>query len=226
MKIFDISPGYLSNDMLVREHDAIHAVLSAGSEPVAEAGLGAEQQRWKGCLGNLAVRHNITIAEMALRNLPHDADLDIDESQQNWPTDFQMAPGEQFGLLSSDNSEARIPVPRTVEALWQQHSLSVAARSPILSKAIANAAENDKISFGELALLLTTTLRSAPSAGRIENVVQQMWQLAAATDGNAVDPHRAGALEQLQKIVVANSIATLLETTALGEFAWWIQHSA
>lgn len=137
MRVWDVHPGYLSRTRLLGEHREIHALWVVITEEKRGYSSHPETMRWRGHLGELYRRHELVVAEMALRGYKHKSPLKevtrgeyrIDASKE--PLSFVDRPYRQFGLLEDKYRGAesgRIPLPGNGYAFWAHHKYSVMAR--------------------------------------------------------------------------------------------------
>lgn len=161
MRVWDVSPGYLSDASLLGEHVEVHAVFSILAGGKAGYARHPEVLRWKGRLAALHRRHDWLCAEMAVRGFVHRSPLPAPARSPAWPTAFLLPPLDQLRLLRrkyGGRSRGRLRLPRIPETLWRQHELSVLARGRGLHAALRRRMRHN-LSMDELALRLVLVLR-------------------------------------------------------------------
>ena len=158
MRIWDISPAYLNRGSLLGEHRELHGLLSIHVNGKKGYSRHPETMRWQGFLGTLALRHEMLVAEMRLRGYEHHSPLPIEPSWDGYPI-YIDNPAQQFALLREKyvgREAGRIPLPESVEQLWQQQRLLVLARDKTLyAEIVENLAD---FGFEYLAEKLTRVL--------------------------------------------------------------------
>lgn len=170
MRIWDISPGYLSRSSLLGEHRELHGLISIHINRKKGYSRHPETIRWTNTLGALAFRHELLVEEMRLRGYKHHSPLSVARSVESFPA-YLDEPAEQFSLLQkkyADQKQGRIPLPHDVQELWQQHLYSVLARGE------ENFLELEKMlgqcSFAWLAEKLVQILRQPPTKTELNKV--------------------------------------------------------
>ncbi len=140
MRVWDVHPGYLSRTRLLGEHREIHALWVVITEEKRGYSSHPETMRWRGHLGELYRRHELVVAEMALRGYRHKSPLKevlqkeyrgSREGASKGPLLFLDRPCRQFGLLEDKyrgTESGRIPLPGYGYAFWAHHKYSVMAR--------------------------------------------------------------------------------------------------
>lgn len=225
MRVWDVSPGYLSRQSLLGEHRELHAVYTILTQGKRGYAQHPETLRWNGALGGLVARHAHLVAEMHLRGYTDRTPLDAPPPVV-WPATFVTPPHEQFERLRAKyggRDAGRIPIPRRPHQIWAHHKYSVMARSPALYRALGRAvsAMGARASLRDLAHVLTLALRIPPQARRLLNALEHMWghvaDHATASERRAA---RGGAAELLRTTqAVAGRVGEpyLMASTALAE---------
>lgn len=229
MRIWDIDPGYLNRQSLLGEHRELHGIVSIIVNGKKGYAKHPETVRWSGYGWALHMRHRQLAGEMALRGYSDKSPVITCSSKGQWPEVYLDSPERQFGLLRekyTDREEGRIPLPRSVQHLWAQHKYSVLARNPELYRKIGRDVAAKAIECGALSMLLTTVLREPPTVGGIGNAVQHMWGYVShmppeCRADTAGWPLRR-LLAEVQQRAMANGVAYLVESTALGELMVWL----
>lgn len=227
MRIWDIPPGYLARQQLLGEHRELHGLFNIIGGNKRGYARHPETLRWVGHLPALALRHELLVAEMALRGYRHRSPLPGVPGAVRWPGSFIDPPHRQFVLLGNkyaDGRTGRIPLPMNTQQLWAQHKYSVMARDPALYRelgpAVAHGRYRDDIEA--LALLLTETLRRPPPPGRLVNALQHMWGHVAQRAGETAPEDAAAMLAVIRREAERQGNAYLLHATALSELAVWL----
>lgn len=232
MRVWDVNPGYLNRQSLLGEHREIHAlfvILAQGGQGYAKH---PETARWRGHLGALAMRHDLVVAEMALRGYRHRSPAPQSATAEDWPESFVDSPADQFARLLGKyrgREEGRIPLPLTAQELWAQHKYSVLARDPKAYREIgARLARLGRTSGVErLSEELAKFLRSTPSPGGIRNAVEHLWgyvsgfaspEERAALEA-ALRDEPVGVLFLIHRLAVQFQVSYVLGSTALSDLA-------
>jgi hypothetical protein len=230
VRVWDVSPGYLSRQSLLGEHRELHgvyAILTQGKRGYAQH---PETRRWAGALSGLIVRHAHLVAEMRLRGYADRTPL-VPLAGVVWPATLVTPPHEQFAILRKKYAGAqvgRIPLPRRAQQIWAQHKYSVLARSPTLYREVgrALASARPRTSLPELAHALTLALRVTPDPGPLVNALEHMWGHIA--DHATSDERRAARTGVGELLRTIQSVATrvgepyLMASTALGELGAYV----
>lgn len=231
MRIWDIHPGYLSNQSLLGEHRELHGIVSIISHGRQGYARHPETVRWAGCGWALAQRHRFLRAEMALRGFVDKTPVRLRANSGAWPGVYIDAPSRQFELLAEKyrHKEAgRIPLPINAQALWAQHKYSVLARDPRRYRAMGRrvAGMRRKSGFDQLALELTELLRMRPDPGRAMNALQHMWgyisEYASTSNGEPASMSPRSLLNEIQALLARYPQAYLSSSTALSDLAAWM----
>lgn len=228
MRVWDLSPGYLSRGSLLGEHRELHGLHSILVNGKKGYSAHPETLRWAGALGGLVERHNQLVAEMALRGYVDRTPLAQLEKEPAWPAVFIDAPGDQISILRakySGKEGGRIPLPSDAQQLWAQHKYSVMGRSPERAGTIGRELTElgPKANPAKLAADLVTILRERPSRGRLANAVEHMWgHVRSSASPEEVLLAGTGVAEMLQltqRLAMRNGDKYLLESTALSDLA-------
>lgn len=230
MRVWDVSPGYLSRQRLLGEHRELHAVYAILTQGKLGYARHPETLRWSGALGGLVARHAQLVAEMRLRGYTDRTPL-APAVPVHWPRIFVTPPHEQFALLREkygDGDAGRIPLPRSPQQLWAHHKYSVMARDPAAYRRIgrAVAAMAPRASIAELALSLTLALRAAPEPARLGNALEHMWghvvDRATADERRAAREGAAALLSTIRVVTLRTRERHLMASTALGELGAYV----
>jgi hypothetical protein len=227
VRVWDVSPGYLSRQSLLGEHRELHAIYVILTEHRAGYARHPETLRWTNALGGLVARHAQLVAEMRLRGYTDRSPLSAPRSC-TWPVTFVTPPHQQFVLLRAKyggSDSGRIPLPRSPQQLWAQHKYSVLARSPDVYRRFGRvvSAMGSRQSLRELAHALTLALRLTPSPGGLLNALEHMWGHVA--DRATVDERReahssaAALLSVTQQVAMRVGEPYLVASTALSDLA-------
>jgi hypothetical protein len=228
VRVWDVSPGYLSRQSLLGEHrelHGVHAILVHGKRGYARH---PETRRWAGALGGLGRRHRQLVAEMRLRGYVDRTPLGRARGRAAWPRTFVTEPAGQLALLRDKYAggvQGRIPLPRTAQQLWAQHKYSVMARSPATYAALGRrvARARPGAPLADLARDLVLLLREAPPPGRLASAVEHMWgHVRCQATADDVAAARRGAwpmLARTQALALRVGEPYLLASTALGDLA-------
>jgi hypothetical protein len=196
MRVWDISPGYLSRTSLLGEHRELHGLISIHINQKKGYSRHPETMRWTNTLGALAFRHELLVAEMRLRGYKHHSPLSIAPGTTDFPP-YIDAPAKQISLLCAKydgKQQGRTPLPRDKQELWQHHCYSVLARSEDTFLELER--NKEQFSFGRLAEKLVEILRQPPGKTEFHKAV-------ALLGGLSPDQQRA--------------------TTFLGEMSYWMK---
>jgi hypothetical protein len=219
MRIWDVSPGYLSRGSLLGEHSELHAILAILEQGKSGFARHPETMRWRGHLPALRLRHDILAAEMALRGY-RDLSRVRRARRARWPSHYIDSPAEQFALLRRKYAGAetgRIPLPRSNQELWAAHKYSVLARDQATYRAIGRTVARLRrgTPLDALALDLVELLRRPPGEGHLENAILHMW-------GHLETGIARPSFAALQRLALERREPYLATSTALSEFAVWL----
>lgn len=227
MRVWDLSPGYLSRQSLLGEHRELHGIYNIITGQKQGYSRHPETMRWVRALPALRLRHALLAEEMALRGYTDRTPLASRRASCRWPG-FVTEPVDQIALLRSkygDVLSGRIPLPTGAHQLWAQHKYSVLARDQGAYREIGRAVARLRrgASMDALARDLVAALRVVPPAGSLVNALQHMWGYVAA---DAEASHRllteqgtAGLMQAVQALAMTVREPFLLSSTALGELA-------
>ncbi len=233
MRIWDVNPGYLNRQSLLGEHRELHGIVSILSNKKKGYSNHPETLRWVDFGWALRKRHELIVAEMAFRGYQDKSPVNLCGNIGIWPSKYIDEPNEQFIILGDKYKKkepGRIPLPINSQNLWSQHKYSVLARDPVLYSLIGKevSKNNSKQYFGELALLLTETLRKIPQRGGVLNTLQHMWgHVSEFSDlrGHEIESLGiADLLKEIQKLVLIAKNDYLINSTALSELKVWVDN--
>jgi hypothetical protein len=227
MRIWDVSPGYLSRQSLLGEHRELHGmynILTMGKRGYSRH---PETIRWVGCLSGVRRRHAQLVAEMALRGYVDRTPLHR-ATRVRWPDVFVTTPADQYVLLGikyGDKDAGRIRLPRNCQELWAHHKYSVMARDPAAYRTIGRRVARLRrgADSGPLAEELVQALRADPPRPRLINALEHMW--GYVSDVATVEERRAAATSAKALLMTTREIALrvrqpyLVSSTALSELA-------
>ena len=231
MRIWDISPGYLSRQSLLGEHrelHGLHAIVSQGKDGYSRH---PETLRWTRALSGLAWRHAHLAAEMTLRGYVDRTPLLRRRGRVRWPDRFVTPPADQFSLLGGKYAGmhlGRIPLPRNAQELWAHHKYSVMARDPAACRDIGRAVARtrSKEAMFDLAAELVVILREVPVEGRLLNAVEHMWghvrRWSIPGEWSSVQQDPAPLLALTQVLARRHQEAFLMASTSLSELAVYV----
>lgn len=219
MRIWDVSPGYLSRGSLLGEHSELHAILAIIEQRKAGFARHPETMRWRGHLAALRLRHDILCAEMALRGY-RDLTPVRRSRRARWPSRYLESPAEQLALLGrkyAAREAGRIPLPRSNQELWAAHKYSVLARDQATYRAIGRTVSRLRrgAPLDALALELVELLRRPPGEGDLENAILHMW-------GHLETGVARPSFAALQRLALERGEPYLTTSTALSELAVWL----
>ena len=228
MRVWDVDPGYLNRQSLLGEHAEIHAVFSILANNKAGYARHPETLRWRNKSEALAHRHARVVSEMQLRGYGHHSPVES-AGWPVWPDRYVDTPARQFAILRAkyvDREQGRIPLPSTVENLWEQHRFSILARDPLYcsQKEQMLALCQDGTCFHKLATALVCMLRRRPPSGPLGMALDLMWDRVAvwAKLGYRGELDRPEAMiVGIRELAVEHQVLPLLESTALSELAAW-----
>ena len=230
MRVWDVSPGYLSRQRLLGEHRELHGLHNIISKHKRGYSRHPETVRWVESLSGLAWRHAHLAAEMRLRGYVDRTPL-VAPPLATWPEVFITEPADQFALLwrKYDGSESgRIALPRNASELWAQHKYSVMARDPQACRRFGRAVARmtKRQSVDDVVRELTLLLRQPPSRARLVNALEHMWghvsKLATPAEARAARAGSAELLSWTQSLARRHGERVLLASTALGELGAYV----
>ena len=226
MRIWDLDPGFLNDKSLLGEHRELHGIASILINNKKGYSRHPETLRWRGCLGALAVRHQLLVAEMELRGFNHRSPLRITGQPLVWPEIWINSPGEQYQILSQKyrhRPPGRITLPVNEQGLWARHKYSVMARDYNAYRHYGSQVARKQIVYPELAKELVVWLRTPPTSSAFRNSLLHMWGYVSGL--SAKSPETLSLAQQLSEIQSVAMRATgpqyLKLSTALGELAYW-----
>lgn len=226
MRIWDIDAGFLNSRSLLGEHRELHGIYSIITNDKKGYSKHPETLRWKFFPGSLVKRHDMLVAEMKLRGFKHQSPIRARSLREDWPPSFLDEPYRQYEILKEkyrNKSPGRIDLPDTTDKLWASHKYSVMARDYNLYKKIGPAVALNRITFPELSLELTSILRSEPPDRLLENTLLHMWGYISQFTGKPPDHSLSALLYNIQKLSFMHTVTYLIQSTALGELACWIE---
>lgn len=225
MRIWDVPPGYLNRGNLLGEHRELHAVYAVIFHGKKGYSRHPETQRWRGCIGGLIRRHQALVAEMTLRGYRHKSFLLDPDRAPVFPRGFIDPPHRQYALIREKCQAAgrgRIPIPETADQMWRQHRFSVSARDETVFQTIERGFQRQPrekdLRFAPLAETLVHLLRRSPTRNGLLRALGDMEAEAGILPGNSEPADR---LRRLQTAAVAETIDSILETTAISELSIW-----
>lgn len=233
MRVWDIHPGYLSDQSLLGEHREVHAVHTIIVQNKRGYAHHPETMRWRGSLGVLRVRHQMIVAEMDLRGFGHHSPMGGPPDKDRWPQRFIDPPARQLAVLARKygcEKSGRIPLPRDVQQLWAQHKYSMLARDPARYREVGRWVSNRPriTEIDSLMSELVRTIRSEPPKNRLYNAVEHLWGYVkdfvdVGEPGHGGDPFVL--MRRIQELVLQHRVRYLMESTALSDLAAWVSVS-
>lgn len=223
MRIWDISPGYLNRASLLGEHRELHGLASIHINQKKGYSRHPETMRWKHYLPALAMRHELLVAEMQLRGYQHHSPLPIEAGTEKWP-DYLDAPAIQIKKLREKyiaKESGRIPLPHTLQELWEHHRFSVMARDTGKYRLYERKSPN--FEFDEFLNEINETIRREPRQSDVENTIEKMWQCLKPNSN--IELSTKNKFQKLQQIAKEEENKKLLHTTALTELSLWLHES-
>jgi hypothetical protein len=228
MRIWDINPGYLNSDSLLKEHLKVHETVSVLTSRTNRIQSDREIIRWTGFGWALKKRHQIIVAELALRGYADISPVLTRSGKGLWP---EINADDLFIQLEmlAENESGRIPLPINAQQLWSQHKYSVLARDHNLYKRIGKkvAGMRRNADFSDLAVQLTRVLEQPPSEGGMRNALQHMWGHVTGEDESSrsdiVERPPGKLLKEIQHRAVETNEPYLMASTALSELMAWMQ---
>jgi Pyrimidine dimer DNA glycosylase/Protein of unknown function (DUF1722) len=231
VRVWDVSPGYLTRQSLLGEHRELHGlhnIVALGRTGYARH---PETLRWVRALSGLAWRHRHLSAEMRLRGYTDRTPLPLSRGRAVWPDVFIDEPVDQFRLLRAKyagRAAGRIPLPRSAQELWAHHKYSVLARDPgayrQFGRLVSRLRRGSPLAV--LAADLVAALRRPPAEKVLVNAVEHMWghvNQAAGPDEKAMTRRSVAAwLAVTQALAVREREPFLLASTALGELSAYV----
>lgn len=184
MRVWDIHPGYLSNQSLLGQHAEIHAIYSVISQAKPGYSFHPETVRWKERLADLATRHDLTAKEMFLRKYNHASPIAYhNETGSSSIQTYVDSPTKQIQILrekyARKSQSGRIPLPRNGSQFWAHHKYSVMARGyqyyKEIQRELKNAKDQPINEEDQLIANILSLMEKTPSPGGIRNVVDHLW---------------------------------------------------
>ena len=230
MRIWDVSPGYLSRQSLLGEHRELHGLVNILVNGKKGYSRHPETLRWMGCATGLSRRHAALAAEMRLRGYEDRTPIMVADEAARWPGLFITAPSRQFSLLRgkyAGTRAGRIRLPSSMQQLWAQHKYSVLARDPVAYRSIGSrVAGPRRITMDELAAELVGFLRAEPPPGRLTTAVEHMGGYvrrgADLSERRFAEQSAANMLGVIQQLAWRHGEPYLLSSTALSDLAQFV----
>jgi len=232
MRIWDINPGYLNRGSLLGEHRELHGIVSIIAYGKKGYSRHPETIRWLGYGWALKQRHRLLAREMALRGYRDKSPVLTNSNKEKWPEIYIDDPAQQYRILEMkyrDKEQGRIPLPQNQQQLWSHHKYSVLARDVNRYREIGREVSRLKTheDYRNLAMELTSLLRTPPSVGGLKNALQHMWGHVAGPILDATnDPVESWSLQRLAAEIQYRTITLrepyLLVSTALSELTAWL----
>lgn len=231
MRIWDVSPGYLSRQILLGEHRELHGLVSVLVNKKMGYARHPETLRWVGYEWAIKIRHQMISKEMQLRGYTDKTPVLLRSNQGEWPTEYIDTPFEQLEILKEKyrNKEGgRLVLPKNAQHMWSQHKYSILARDHNLYKKIGRDLVGIRRNedFSEFADLLSKNLRAPPSEGGIRNALQHMWGYVSSYSGFNTLENKTDSLSHLlsqtQRYSIKLNQPYLMNSTALAELGVWI----
>ena len=231
MRIWDINPGYLNRQSLLGEHRELHGIVSIIVNSKKGYSSHPETLRWVNHGWALKRRHDLLVAEMALRGYSHQSPVTTRRNKDTWPDVMIDEPHRQLQILKKKyigKEQGRIPLPENAQQLWAQHKYSVMARDVNLYKRLGKriSAIRPGDGFLELADMLSARLKTPPEFSGIRNALQHMWGYLPdhAVPRTGIENWTLKKLMKvIQRTVMEHGEPYLLVSTALSELDVWIE---
>lgn len=219
MRVWDLSPGYLDRGSLLGEHRELHGLLAIIEQGKRGYARHPETMRWRGHLGALRRRHDLLVAEMALRGYRDRSPVGRGRAG-SWPTLYIDPPAGQIAILAgkyAGREGGRIRLPRSNQELWAAHKYSVLARDQATYRAIGRLVSRLRRGsrLDDLALELVELLRTPAAGGPLENAILHMW-------GHVRQAGARPSFARVQRLAIERQEPYLLGSTALSELAVWL----
>lgn len=228
MRIWDVSPGYLTRQSLLGEHREIHALFAVLSEKKKGYSRHPETLRWIGRLGGVKKRHDMLVAEMKIRGYKHHSPIDIEKAPA-FPIDMVDSYEEQIKLLKKKykaKTQGRIPLPKHAQEMWAHHKFSVMARDITIYENIGKAL-TDKSEIKKLehyAQLFYEMLLSPPrNDGMVRNAVEHMWGYVSKYNESNMPSDTKELLLKIAELAFKNSVTYITNSTAISDLLYYLE---
>lgn len=231
MRVWDVSPGYLSRQSLLGEHRELHGLHSILLENKKGYSRHPETLRWVGCLSGLTRRHSSLVAEMSLRGYTDRSPISDGAEQIHWPETFVTPPAMQYDLLAAKyagRDQGRIPLPSSAQELWAHHKYSVMARDPAAYRRLGPriARMRRGADMTALAEELVHFLRRDPPAKHLLNALEHIWghvsKMANAAEKRAARVSPGDLFFTTRALATQMNEPYLMASTALSDFALYV----
>jgi hypothetical protein len=228
VRIWDISPAYLSRGSLLGEHRELHGLVAVVEKGRLGYARHPETLRWRRHLAALRVRHELLAAEMRLRGYVERTPLPCRRWRCAWPSTFLDSPARQLALLAekyAGRAGGRLALPCSNQELWAAHRYSVLARDQSRYRAIGRRVARLRrgAPLEPLATELTLLLRRPPEPGELENAVLHMWGHVRGPSERARPATLAELFREIQRRALAQGEPFLTGSTALSELGVWLR---
>ena len=220
MRIWDISPGYLNRASLLGEHRELHGLASIHINNKKGYSRHPETMRWKEVLPALAMRHELLVAEMKFRGYKHHSPLLLEAGTEKWPN-YLDKPALQIELLREkyiSKEPGRIPLPHTLQELWEHHRFSVMARD--IGKYRLNEKKLPNFAFDDFLEEINEIIRRKPGQSDLESAIEEIRRTLGLKSNSNFDLKEN--FQEIQKRAKKEENIKLLHTTALTEFSIWL----
>lgn len=225
MRIWDIDAGYLNDKSLLGEHRELHGIISIVHNGKRGYSRHPETLRWSHVLKTLVIRHSLLVEEMSLRGFKHHSPLKRITGKTTWPSVFIDEPDRQYKILKKKyvgKRIGRIPLPNTIYDLWAHHKYSIMARDYNAYKEFGRLVAGNKVEFAKLSHQLVSYMRMMPAKGSLTNTIFHMWgYVSRYSSVNPTEMPLGKLFAEIQILALAHSATYLIQSTALGELAYW-----
>jgi len=226
MRIWDIDAGFLNSPSLLGEHRELHGIYSIITNDKKGYSKHPETLRWQMFPGSLVRRHDMLVAEMKLRGFNHHSPITKRSFREEWPPSFLDEPHRQYKILKEkyrNKSPGRIDLPDTIHKLWASHKYSVMARDYNIYKKMGSMVALNRMTLPQLSLETTSLLREAPTNKALQNTLLHMWGHISKFADKPPEDSPYLLLRDIQKLSFMHASSYLIQSTALGELACWIE---
>lgn len=216
--VYDVDPGFLDDTRLAAQMRLLVGLVTTRLQQHPDHYPSA----WVGHEDALALRLNQTIGEMRLRGKAAPEPVALSGESVIWPALDLERLKQQLQELAA-GPRGRIRVPRNDHELWASYKYAVLARNQQSYSRIGQRVAARALPYDQLWLTLVNATHVPPKEAGLRNALQHMW--GYVSKHSTLNPQTcslADLLKEVQALAVAQDISYLFNSTALGEFAAWL----
>ncbi|MAL97203.1 DUF1722 domain-containing protein [Hydrocarboniclastica marina] len=217
--VYDVDPGFLDDHRLAAQMRLLVGLVTSRSRPHPEH----YPTVWVGYEDALSLRLNQTIGELRLRGLATPEPVALTDESILWPALDRDRLRQQLQDVAA-GPPGRIRLPRNDHELWATYKYAVLARNQNSYSRIGQRVAARSFPLEQLWPSLINATHVPPQEEGLRNALQHMWGYVSRH--STVNPQGGSLpdlLREVQQLAVAHEVSYLLNSTALGEFAAWLE---